>query len=337
MRRLVWGLGPGIWVLGFGIWVLASGVIAAQVSRGGGRGRAPQRHAGREHAALVKQTLYDMADAIGMLRNPQEVDRIGSMNYWATGTILSGGQTCKVVDYKASVNWILKAMRIDYKVLTARRNATDRGGQGRPRVERNRAWQGRHARAAGTAEASGRCSSGRCPAGAVKVANDAGAATKITVENGKTVLTFPIASLNATMKLTLNKDSRIEQVESRMGTVTTVTTYEEYGDWNGADDLIDVMFPKHLVQKRGTATVMDLTRHQDQHLQPVCHHAGAPRSGSRQPVDKHSFGEARALVQLPVTSVNSSRGGTDAADRFSHPACGSSCLSPWSSFSRSVA
>jgi hypothetical protein len=31
-----------------------------------------------------------------MLRNPNEVDRLGSMNYWATGTIMSAGQSCKV-------------------------------------------------------------------------------------------------------------------------------------------------------------------------------------------------------------------------------------------------
>ena len=61
------------------------------------------------------------------------------------------------------------------------------------------------------------------------------------------------------MRLRLNKDNHIEQVESRMGTVTTVTTYAEHGDWNGADYLSDVMFPKRIVQKRGTATTVDLT------------------------------------------------------------------------------
>ena len=30
-------------------------------------------------------------------------------------------------------------------------------------------------------------------------------------------------------------------------------------DWNGADYLSDVLFPKRIVQKRGTATIMDLT------------------------------------------------------------------------------
>jgi hypothetical protein len=97
------------------------------------------------------------------------------------------------------------------------------------------------------------------PAGAIKAANDAGAAAKVGTENGKTTVSYPIASLKADVKLTLNKDNRIEQVESRMNGVTTVTTYEEYGDWNGADYLSDVMFPKHIVQKRGSMTITDLT------------------------------------------------------------------------------
>src|SRR5690242_12583475 len=102
MRR--WGLGFGICVLGFALAASPS----AQ-GRGGGRG------AGGAEANQVKQVLYDMADAIGMLRNANEVDRSGSMNYWATGTVVAGGQTCKVADYKASVNWLLKGMRVDYK------------------------------------------------------------------------------------------------------------------------------------------------------------------------------------------------------------------------------
>jgi hypothetical protein len=38
-----------------------------------------------------------------------------------------------------------------------------------------------------------------------------------------------------------------------------VTTYEDYGDWNGADYLSDVMFPRRIIQKRGTTTIADLT------------------------------------------------------------------------------
>jgi hypothetical protein len=96
------------------------------------------------------------------------------------------------------------------------------------------------------------------PAGAIKAANDAGASTKVATENGRTVVTYPIASLKADVKITLDKDNHIEHIESKMGGVTTVTTYSEYGDWNGADYLSDVMFPKRIVQKRGNTTVADL-------------------------------------------------------------------------------
>jgi len=239
------------WVLGFGIWVL--GFCVALAAQGGARGGT--RGAGGADNQL-KQTLYDMADSIGMLRNANEVDRLGSMNYWATGTIASAGQTCKVVDYKASVNWILKGMRVDYKC------------EGSPQrhvevVKDNVAWNETEPGKGGTAAAAAFNDRAlmlwTLPAGAIKAANDAGAAAKVATENGKTVVSYPIASLKADVKLTLNKDSHIEQVETRMGTVTTVTTYEQYGDWNGADYLSDVMFPKHIVQKRGGATIADLT------------------------------------------------------------------------------
>jgi hypothetical protein len=225
--------------------------VATAQGRGGARGAGASANADR-----LKQVLYDMADSIGMLRNPNEVDRLGSMNYWATGTILSGGQTCKVVDYKASVNWLLKGMRVDYKC--------DGSPQRHVEVVKDTyAWNETEPGKGGTAAAAAYNERAlllwTLPAGAIKAANDAGAAAKVASENGKTVVTYPIASLQADVKLTLNSDNRIEHVESRMGGVTTVTTYEQYGDWNGADYLSDVMFPKRIVQTRGNMTTADLT------------------------------------------------------------------------------
>ena len=231
MRRALWVLGLGIWVLGFTVVA-----VPAQTS--------------------IKQVLYDMADSIGMLRNANEVDRIGSMNYWATGTIMSGGQLCKVVDYKASVNWILKGMRVDYKCEGSAQRHVEV-------VKENLAWNETEPGKGGTPAAAAanerRLLLWTLPAGAIKAANDAGAAAKVATENGKTVVSYAIASLKADIKLTLDKANHIEQVESRMGSVTTVTTYADYGDWTGADYLSDVMFPKHIVQKRGTMTIADLT------------------------------------------------------------------------------
>jgi hypothetical protein len=236
-----------------------AGVIGLAASIAAAQAPAPRPAPGAQSAPKgsdLRQVLYDMADSIGMLRNPQEVDRIGSMNYWATGTVTTGTQTCKAVDYKASVNWILKGMRVDYKC------------EGSPQrhvevVKDTVAWNETEPGKGGTPAAGAANERAlfmwTLPAGAIKAANEAGAAAKVGVENGKTVVSFLIASLGATMKVTLDKDSHIEQVESRMGNVTTVTTYAEYGDWNGADYLSDVMFPKRIVQKRGSATLMDLT------------------------------------------------------------------------------
>ena len=51
----------------------------------------------------------------------------------------------------------------------------------------------------------------------------------------------------------------LDRVETRLGNVVTDITYSEHGDWNGEDCLSDVQFPKRIVQKRGNATVADLT------------------------------------------------------------------------------
>ena len=60
--------------------------------------------------------LYDMADSIGMLRNANEVDRIGSMNYWATGTIVSGRpDRARSSTTRRASTGSSKGMRVDYK------------------------------------------------------------------------------------------------------------------------------------------------------------------------------------------------------------------------------
>ena len=234
-------------ILGVGVLGLVASLASAQ---------APAARAAGGSTDL-RQVLYDMADSIGMLRTAGEVDRLASMNYWATGTVMVGNQSCTVQDYKVSVNWLTKGLRVDYKC------------QGSPQrhvevVNENTAWNETEPGKGATAAPAGAAAErilfmATLPAGAIKAANAAGAMAKVAVEGGKTTVSFPIAAINATMKLTLNKDNHIEQVESRLGQNTTITTYSDYGDWNGADYLSDVMFPKRIVQKRGTTTIADLT------------------------------------------------------------------------------
>ena len=51
----------------------------------------------------------------------------------------------------------------------------------------------------------------------------------------------------------------VERVVARAGTLTLQTEYTKYGDWNDRDYKSDVQFPQRIVQKRGEATVLDLT------------------------------------------------------------------------------
>jgi hypothetical protein len=99
------------------------------------------------------------------------------------------------------------------------------------------------------------------PAGVIKAATAAGADAKVTVEEGKAVLSFPVVDVHgATIRATYNPQTYLlERVEARLGTTVMDITYAEHGDWNGDDYLSDVQFPKRITRKRGTTTVADLT------------------------------------------------------------------------------
>jgi hypothetical protein len=212
-------------------------------------------------APTLKMVLYNAADALGMLRGAQEVDRVATIKYWADGTIAAGGQTYKVTKYVGSVNFHVPGMRADFM-------RTDSAGRSQRQVEvvsGKFAWNETEpgigaSPAPGTAPAR-LLQVWTLPQGVVKAATAAGANTKVTVEGGATVLTFPIPSVGATAtaKATLDAKSFITRVEARMGTTVIETTYSDYGDWNGDDYLSDVMFPRHIVQKQGGVTTLDLT------------------------------------------------------------------------------
>ncbi len=206
----------------------------------------------------VKEVLYSAADSIGQLRLAAEVDRIATMTYTATGTLTVGTQSCTLKEYKASVNWLHKGMRVDYTC------------DGQPRridvVNHAVAWNettpgGGASPAPAGAAAERQLTLWTLPAGVVKAATAAGAKAAVTVEGGKTVLSFPSVDVpGAAIRAFYNPDSYLlERVETRLGNVVTDITYSEYGDWNGEDYLSDVQFPKRIVQKRGNATVAELT------------------------------------------------------------------------------
>jgi hypothetical protein len=164
-----------------------------------------------------------------------------------------------VTNYAGSVNFHVPGMRVDVT-----RTAADGKPQRAVEVVSDKfAWNetqpGMNAMPAAAAVNDRLLQLWMLPQGIVKAATASGAAAKVTAAGGVTTLTFPIASLGATVKATLDDKSFIRDVEARMGTTVVTTTYSDYGDWNGADYLSDVMFPRHIVQKRDGATVLDLT------------------------------------------------------------------------------
>ena len=206
----------------------------------------------------VKEVLFSAADSIGQLRTAAEVDRIATMNYTATGTMTVANRPCTLKEYKASVNWLHKGMRVDYTCE----------GQAR-RVEvvnHDVAWNETTPGVGATAAPAGAAAERQLmlwtmPAGVVKAATAAGAKATVAVESGKTVLSFPVVDVpGATIRAFYNPESYLlDRVETRLGNVLTEITYAEHGDWNGEDYLSDVQFPKRIVQKRGPTTIADLT------------------------------------------------------------------------------
>jgi hypothetical protein len=208
-------------------------------------------------APSVKEVLYSAADSIGMLRTAAEVDRIATMNYWATGTMTTDGKACKLKEYKASVNWLHKGMRVDYTC----------DGQGR-RIEVvngasswNETEPGINPSPAAGAAAERQLMLWTLPGGVIKAGAAAGNNATVTVENGRTVLSFPVPDVTgASLRATYSQETYLlERVEARLGTIALDISYTDYGDWNGDDYLSDVQFPKRIVQKRGNATGLDLT------------------------------------------------------------------------------
>src|SRR4051812_42456217 len=219
-----------------------------------GRGNMP-----KPPETPLSKTLYMVADTMGMLREANEADHIATIRYWAAGTMTANGQTVKVSNYAASVNFHVPGMRVDI---------TRGGADGKTEhvievVSDNYAWNetmpGIGATSMPAAVNMRLLQIWMLPQGVVKAATAAGAAAKVTMANGMTTLSFPVASINATITATIDAKNLITQVEGRMGNTVVTTAYSDYGDYNGSDYLSDVQFPKHIVQKTGGATTLDIT------------------------------------------------------------------------------
>ena len=65
-------------------------------------------------APSVKDTLYRVGDALGMLRDTDERDAILTMDWRAGGTMTVDGQSCTLANYRGQVRYSVPAMRLDF-------------------------------------------------------------------------------------------------------------------------------------------------------------------------------------------------------------------------------
>ena len=209
----------------------------------------------QDAAARIKAAQY----ALGMIRGPQRIDAINTLEYWGTGT---AGRPAAKVTYHVSLSYFTPAMRVDV--------TREPGGRQIQVVSGTFGWDesvpgagfipGTTARPVPVAVKDRLLQLWSTPHGALKAAERAVSNAKVANENGVTVITFPMmAPVNGiTMKVTINASNHVEKVETRAenGAVTE-TTYTDYKDLGEIQT--DVLFPSHITQKQGGAQVLDLT------------------------------------------------------------------------------
>jgi hypothetical protein len=226
--------------------------------------------------AEAKTVLRAAADALGMLRwsdigagatHLPAIDVVTTMEIFATGTVNNAGQSSPA-EYHASLAYIPPAMRVDLM----RKGAAD--AHTIQTVRENYAWNesevgGGLVPGKGTATPAMPAVKARLlqlwilPYGVVKAAIAAGDKTKISMENGGTVLTFPLSGNLAGITVTATLDSKnlITKVETRPDNpaLTNLVTETEYSDYaDHGEVLTDIKSPGHIVEKQGGKPFLDL-------------------------------------------------------------------------------
>ena len=282
MRRDVWT----------SVLILVVAIAAARANGAAAQAGFPPAEPARD----LETAISKAADALGMLRGPQERDAIVTFEYWATGSVTRQGQPCQLAAYRASLRYpaadrrersAVPGMRVDYACAAA--------GGGKPArhvevVAGEFAWNETEPGGAATplpAAAPERLLQiWTLPQGVIKAARLAGANATFTTEGGKPVITFPLPAplSGGTVKATLDPEHflfhtmptgvrryfshRIERVEARLNTLVTVTTYADYRDWNADDYKSDALLPGRIVQERNGVRVLDLTLTRSQTYNP---------------------------------------------------------------------
>src|SRR6202049_3705180 len=202
-----------------------------------------------------KAVFFNWMWYMGMLRGLQEVDAVATLELQGAGAIQVQGQPCALTNYRASINYQVSGMRVQY-------TCTLPNGQSRKAIEvvsAAFAWD-EDIVGAGLVPGRGTATPNRAalnerliqlwssPQGAPKAAAAGGENTKVAMEGGKPVVTFPIPGVQgAIARATLSAENQAERVETRLGNAVTEFTYEKYDDYNPPDDKVYGYFPGHIV------------------------------------------------------------------------------------------
>jgi hypothetical protein len=236
-----------------------------------------------QQAPDLKRVLYNMSNSLGMLRSVREVDSLMTVEVWASGTMRQVGPKdlgpVSPIKAYAQIAYDFPGMRVDITRASgtpAREIQVVSGTFGWNEIDK---IGGGLVPGWGSAVPAMETVTDRLlrlwatPFGVVKTAAAAGEKTKVTVENGAVVLTFPLVNgkpepatnvvvgelAGTPVKVTLDADSRPARVEIRHRNRSFVWTYSKYADLNESDYKADIYFPARIVQTVDGQTVLDLT------------------------------------------------------------------------------
>jgi len=225
------------------------------------------RYTPAPNAKDKRGVLFNWAWYMGMLRGPQEIEAVISLEQKATGTMQVNGQACTLSSYRVSTNYPNAGQRVQY----ACRLASGQEVKNIEVVSGTYAWdedivgaelvpgKGKATpKPAALRERLIRLWSG--PQGAVKAANAGGDKTTVAEAAGKITVTYPIPGVPAAVATaTLDAKNMAERIEVKDGNTVTEFTYANYADYNNPLNKIDALYAGRIVEKRGGVTVRDLT------------------------------------------------------------------------------
>ena len=222
------------------------------------------------------KVLRAAADALGMVRwsdigagatRLPGIDVVNTMEIFASGTVYNAGQP-STAEYHAALAYIPPAMRVEI----TRKGAAD--AHTIQTVRENYAWNESEIGAGlvpgkGTATPAIPAAKARLlqlwilPYGVVKAAIAAGDKTKISTENGSTVISFPLSGSLAGITVTATLDAKyfITKVETRPDNpaLTNMVTEAQYSDYaDHGEILTDIKSPGHIIEKQAGKPVLDL-------------------------------------------------------------------------------